>query len=87
MPKRIVLGKPVSVGFWDPWSVEETIKKPKPREEPREENFCVICLSKIEEGAPTIQCPHCGAIGHRSCFEEWIRLKGACPLCKRPITL
>ena len=85
MPRRVLIKEPVNKGFWDPWSAEEALRPPRreARGEPRK--VCVICYSEIEEGTPTMQCPHCGAIGHRNCFDEWVSLKGTCPLCKRPI--
>ena len=44
---------------------------------------CPICRSaKIEE---FIECPVCKTRFHRRCFLEWIKIKGICPNCKRPI--
>ena len=82
MPRRIVVGKPVSKGFWDPWGAEEVLRQP----EKESRKVCVICLSEVHEGAPTLECPYCGAIGHKNCFDDWISMKGSCPLCRRPIT-
>ena len=86
MKRRIAIRAPVGKGFWDPWSVEEIARAPQPKKT-EFRKVCVICFSEIAEGAPTIQCPHCGAIGHQSCFEDWLSLRGTCPLCRRPITL
>lgn len=86
MGRRIEVKEPVGRGFWDPWSVEEVRRTPPSRRQELKK-ICVICLSEISEGAPTLQCPHCGALGHHSCFGDWIALKGKCPLCRRSLSL
>ncbi|MCS7125858.1 MAG: hypothetical protein NZ929_02985 [Aigarchaeota archaeon] len=86
MVRRIRVTRPVNSGFWDPWSVEE-VKKTTPMPKLEAKRVCVICLSEISEGAAMIECPYCGALGHENCFEEWITMKGKCPLCRRTITL
>lgn len=84
--KRIKIGEPVGKGFWNPWAVEE-VKKVTPHPKLETKHICVVCLSEISKGAPIIECPYCGAIGHENCFEDWIAMKNRCPLCRRPITL
>ncbi|MEN2975281.1 MAG: RING finger domain-containing protein [Candidatus Caldarchaeales archaeon] len=86
MEKRIRVGRPISGGFWDPWAVEE-VRKSTPLPKLEAKRICVICLSEISEGASIIECPYCSAIGHENCFEDWVTLKGKCPLCRRAITL
>lgn len=85
MGRKVEVREPVGRGFWDPWAIEEVRRPPSRSTEFK--RICVICLSEIAERAPTIQCPHCGALGHHSCFEDWITLKGICPLCRRPLSL
>ncbi|MCF8885551.1 MAG: RING finger domain-containing protein [Nitrososphaerota archaeon] len=84
--KRIKIGKPICRGFWNPWSVEEIKKTPVIPPKPEARQVCVICLSEIGEGASTTECPYCGAIGHKNCFDEWIVLRGKCPLCRKILT-
>jgi E3 ubiquitin-protein ligase DOA10 len=83
---RIKVGKPVNSGFWNPWAIEEVEKTPPPPPKLETKRICVVCLSEVSEGAPIIECPYCGAIGHENCFEDWITIKGRCPLCRRPLT-
>ncbi len=71
---RLVI-KEVNAGFWDPF--EEVKTKTKI-------NYCVICgLELLDE--KTYNCPHCDAVGHMSCFDDWLLIRKACPLCRRTI--
>jgi uncharacterized protein (DUF983 family) len=71
---RLVI-REVNAGFWNPF------EEPKPK--PKQEN-CVIC--GLEMGnEKTYSCPHCGAVGHMSCFDDWLVVKQTCPLCRRPL--
>jgi len=47
--------------------------------------MCPICASEINEGVATTTCPHCGTIGHKVCFDSWLSIRNACPICKRPV--
>ncbi|MDJ0270685.1 MAG: hypothetical protein NXY59_09135 [Aigarchaeota archaeon] len=72
---RIVIGAERSLGFWDPYYEEQRKRRMEP---------CVVC--GLELGEQTIySCPHCSATGHESCFDDWLRIRNACPLCRRPI--
>ncbi|MCS6785286.1 MAG: hypothetical protein NZ921_03635 [Candidatus Caldarchaeum sp.] len=67
--------KTVNAGFWNPF--EEEKPRPKP-------DSCVICgLEIVNE--KTYSCPHCGAVGHMSCFDDWLVVRQTCPLCRRPL--
>ncbi|MDW8084124.1 MAG: RING finger domain-containing protein [Candidatus Caldarchaeum sp.] len=71
-----------NAGFWNPF--EEP--KPRPEEEKLKQRteFCVICgLELMNE--KTYSCPHCGALGHMSCFDDWLVVKQTCPLCRRQL--
>ncbi|MEM0440644.1 MAG: RING finger domain-containing protein [Candidatus Caldarchaeum sp.] len=68
---KIVI-RTVNAGFWNPF--EE-------REKPKAET-CVICGLELAN-EKTYSCPHCGAIGHLSCFDDWLVVKQTCPLCRR----
>ncbi|MCS7136300.1 MAG: RING finger domain-containing protein [Nitrososphaerota archaeon] len=70
---RIVIGREVCVGKWI-WTKAKVVSK-----------VCPICTSEIDEGATTTTCPHCGTIGHKTCFESWLSIRNACPICKRPV--
>lgn len=47
---------------------------------------CAICLSEYEakEGLRTI--PECNHYFHVECIDEWLRMKGTCPLCRNSPT-
>ncbi|GBC68888.1 hypothetical protein HRbin01_00576 [archaeon HR01] len=78
---RIVVRTEV-VGFWDPFRKEEKPKEERPKEEKLE--TCVICgLEMVGGGRYT--CPHCGCVGHSTCFDGWLMIKKTCPLCRRVI--
>ncbi|CAL1409696.1 unnamed protein product [Linum trigynum] len=55
----------------------ESRRLPKP-----DENTCAICLSDYcpKETLKTI--PDCGHCFHAECIDEWLKLKGNCPICR-----
>ena len=71
---RLVV-KEVNTGYWDPFGEE----KPKPKPD-----NCVICGLELEDGR-TYSCPHCGAVGHSACWDDWLLIRKTCPLCRRVI--
>ncbi len=82
---KIVIGAERSLGFWDPYYEEQQEQQEikQPRRERRMEP-CIVC--GLELGEQTIySCPHCSATGHESCFNDWLLIRNACPLCRRPI--
>ncbi|MCD6536451.1 MAG: hypothetical protein J7K49_05410 [Thaumarchaeota archaeon] len=32
------------------------------------------------------ECPYCGNVMHLRCVEPWLRSRGVCPICKRPLS-
>ncbi|OYT67882.1 MAG: hypothetical protein B6U65_01665 [Candidatus Wolframiiraptor sp. EX4484-121] len=84
MVRKFILREPICEGFWDPWQASEQILKPPEKLRPK--RICQICLSEIEEGVSYVECPHCGNLMHRSCLENWVKVKGnVCPVCGRPL--
>ncbi len=47
---------------------------------------CIICLQKFDfkdkEKLGVILCPHCNYAGHPKHFEDWLKEKETCPLCR-----
>jgi len=75
---KIAVGAEKSLGYWDPY-------RPEPEKEtPRRMEICVVCGLEIAE-PPTFSCPHCSAVGHESCFTDWLTVRNSCPMCRRPI--
>ena len=68
---RFLVGKTISLGYWD------FFKKEK----------CIVCGLPIkeEEKDQTFYCPHCKNPAHKSHLLEWIKLKGTCPMCKKKL--
>lgn len=46
-----------------------------------QEEYCVLCLSGIEEGSEVrdLKCRH---LFHRGCLDRWLLLAATCPLCR-----
>lgn len=55
----------------------ESRRLPKP-----ENNICAICLGDYEAKETLRTIPDCNHFFHASCLDEWLRLKGTCPLCR-----
>eukprot|EP00794_Sanderia_malayensis_P012766 gene12766-14077_t len=47
-------------------------------------DVCPICLDQYSDGDSLVLCP-CKHAYHLKCLEGWLKVKGCCPLCKRPI--
>lgn len=47
---------------------------------------CTICLESFENGDEVIRL-HCNHVFHSGCLIPWIRLCGACPNCRKGITV
>ncbi|XP_058079872.1 RING-H2 finger protein ATL80-like [Magnolia sinica] len=57
------------------------------RPESDEQEECVVCLSKIEEGEEIreLRCEH---LFHRACLDQWIGSRhGTCPICRGSLPL
>ncbi|MCK4895505.1 MAG: hypothetical protein KAS47_01750 [Candidatus Heimdallarchaeota archaeon] len=52
---------------------------------------CIICLQqfnfKDKEKLGVILCPHCNYAGHPKHFEDWLKEKETCPLCRSELKL
>jgi len=46
---------------------------------------CMICWSGISKGDEIIQCQQCNEVGHKNHVLEWIRIKGTCAHCQKPM--
>ncbi|MFX1563944.1 MAG: hypothetical protein ACFFDP_11635 [Promethearchaeota archaeon] len=47
---------------------------------------CAVCTFWVYPGERVILCPACQAQGHRAHMLEYLKAKGACPVCKRRFT-
>ncbi|KAL8158902.1 hypothetical protein V2J09_000439 [Rumex salicifolius] len=43
---------------------------------------CAICLSEYEPKEALRTIPECNHYFHADCIDEWLRMKGTCPLCR-----
>ncbi len=47
---------------------------------------CTICLEQLNVGSQQygyMRGCQCRALYHRGCIEQWYRVRGSCPLCRR----
>ncbi|KAL8138429.1 hypothetical protein V2J09_004430 [Rumex salicifolius] len=50
---------------------------------PNDDDTCPICLSEFKT-KETLRCvPECQHCFHADCIDEWLRIKGSCPLCRK----
>lgn len=49
-----------------------------------QENTCPICISEMNTG-DTVRSLRCHHIFHQQCVDEWLRVNGSCPLCRKRI--
>ncbi len=49
------------------------------------EEYCSVCRMKISEESNTIRCPECGSPAHFAHLAEWLKIRGACPICKKKV--
>ena len=47
---------------------------------------CATCRLAIDINEDILTCPHCGALSHANHLKEWIKIKGACPACRKPLS-
>ncbi|MHA1578182.1 MAG: RING finger protein [Candidatus Freyarchaeota archaeon] len=69
--KRFIISDVRVVGTWD-W------RKPQ---------RCIVCNLKIKEGENIVYCPFCGLPSHRDHLLEWLKIKGFCPNCGKPLNI
>lgn len=43
---------------------------------------CPICLCEFKNKELVINCPSCHNYIHKSCIEDWIKVKANCPMCR-----
>ncbi len=46
---------------------------------------CIVCNLYIRKEEKIGRCPHCNHPAHLDHFQEWIKIKGACPVCKKNV--
>ncbi|MHA1232676.1 MAG: hypothetical protein ACTSRP_21200 [Candidatus Helarchaeota archaeon] len=46
---------------------------------------CIVCNLPIKENEKAVKCPHCRNWAHTDHLLEWIKIKGKCPFCSRPL--
>jgi len=51
----------------------------------KKELTCVVCKLPIKPGSMIGFCSHCEARGHLDHFQEWVKVKGKCPKCKKEL--
>ena len=49
------------------------------------EEFCSVCRMKISEESDIVRCPECGSPAHFAHLAEWLKIRGACPICKKRV--
>ena len=50
-----------------------------------QEEYCVVCLSKYEEGEEVRELPRCKHSFHAPCIDKWFLSHLHCPLCRAPV--
>ena len=49
------------------------------------EEYCSVCRMKITEESTIVRCPQCGSPAHFAHLAEWLKIRGACPICKKKV--
>ncbi|MCE7748957.1 MAG: hypothetical protein GPJ51_11205 [Candidatus Heimdallarchaeota archaeon] len=47
--------------------------------------YCEICKNIIVAGEKIVQVEACNHVFHKNHIQEWIKVKGTCPICKEQI--
>ncbi|MBD3190093.1 MAG: hypothetical protein GF308_05595 [Candidatus Heimdallarchaeota archaeon] len=47
--------------------------------------LCSVCKLPISYGADWVECPHCTHKAHKEHLQEWVKVKGTCPVCKQKL--
>lgn len=47
--------------------------------------LCSVCKLPISYGADWVECPHCTHKAHKEHLQEWVKVKGTCPICKQKL--
>ncbi len=59
------------VGSWD-WTEEES---------------CMVCKLPLERShAGIVKCPYCGTRAHKKHLFDWLKIRKACPFCRRELS-
>ncbi|NHJ00617.1 MAG: E3 ubiquitin-protein ligase [Candidatus Heimdallarchaeota archaeon] len=51
------------------------------------EEYCSVCRMKITEDSSVVRCPECGSPAHFAHLAEWLKIRGACPICKKRVKI
>lgn len=46
---------------------------------------CVICLTDLDDGVPTLRVPACRHVYHETCLRTWMERANTCPTCRGTI--
>ena len=46
---------------------------------------CSLCIQRFREGDWIRLMPQCRHIFHQKCIDKWLRIKGQCPIDRKPI--
>lgn len=70
-PQRFIVSDIKVIGTWD-------FTKPEK---------CTVCNLKIKVEDRKVYCPFCGLPAHRDHLLEWLKIKGFCPNCAKPLDI
>ncbi|MHA1265225.1 MAG: RING finger domain-containing protein [Candidatus Helarchaeota archaeon] len=71
IPMRFIIASDVLIGEWD-WNKKEQ---------------CIVCNLPIMDSDTLGRCPECHHAAHLDHFQEWLKIKGICPFCKRKVKM
>lgn len=67
----------------DEKEIDEEIQIYNKTEDNKDEE-CSICMEKFEDKSRVFVCS-CKQIFHYNCINKWVKSKGDCPICRKPI--
>ncbi|MEM3585844.1 MAG: hypothetical protein QXO71_00860 [Candidatus Jordarchaeaceae archaeon] len=70
-PQRFVISDIKVIGTWDFTKLSR----------------CTVCNLEIKEENRKVHCPFCGLPAHRDHLLEWLKIKGFCPNCAKPLDI
>ncbi len=50
-----------------------------------EEELCMVCKLPLKHTG-IVQCPYCGTKAHKKHLREWLKIRKACPFCRRELS-
>ncbi|MFX1518823.1 MAG: hypothetical protein ACFFCD_02715 [Promethearchaeota archaeon] len=53
-----------------------------------EEELCMVCKLPLKRShhADIVKCPYCGVKAHKTHLFDWLRIRNACPFCRRELS-